>query len=240
MRWTLIELDQPIELTDCSCSWLYLSRPALPAKAPPWARPGEAGRRGWRSRRRTWRRERGRARGDGQHLTEAIEASGIAAAQLARDIEVPPNQVTGILHGTHCITVDTALRLGRYFDNSAAFWMNLQQICDLRRAEQEMGDGLSRIPTRRGGTAGGRRTTSGGSRLSVLSGDGRGALVVTEANDGEEETRHPDGAAGVVETPAVVEASFLEARASKCAGRSAGRDEIARVVEACREAQVAV
>jgi antitoxin HigA-1 len=98
----------------------------------------------------------------GQHLAEAIEASGITAAQLARDIEVPPNRVTGILHGTRGITADTALRLGRYFDISAGFWMNLQQIYDLRRAEQEIGDGLSRIPTRRGGTGGGRRTTGGG------------------------------------------------------------------------------
>ncbi|HVC61939.1 MAG TPA: HigA family addiction module antitoxin [Acetobacteraceae bacterium] len=101
----------------------------------------------------------------GQHLAEAIEASGITAAQLARDIEVPPNRVTAILHGTRGITADTALRLGRYFDISAAFWMNLQQVCDLRRAEQEIGDGLSRIPTRRGGRGGAaarRRTTGGG------------------------------------------------------------------------------
>jgi addiction module HigA family antidote len=98
----------------------------------------------------------------GEHLAEAIEASGVTAAQVARDIEVPPNRITGILHGTRGITADTALRLGRYFDISAAFWMNLQQIYDLRRAEQEIGDGLSRIPTRRSereGVAGSRRTT---------------------------------------------------------------------------------
>ncbi|MGA3400671.1 MAG: HigA family addiction module antitoxin [Acetobacteraceae bacterium] len=104
----------------------------------------------------------------GEHLAEAIEVSGITAAQLARDIEVPPNRITGILHGTRGITADTALRLGRYFDISAAFWMNLQQIYNLRRAEQEIGDGLSRIPTRRGdrsGTAGRRRTTGGGKSI---------------------------------------------------------------------------
>jgi antitoxin HigA-1 len=99
----------------------------------------------------------------GEHLAEAIEASGITAAELARDIEVPLNRITGILHGTRGITADTALRLGRYFDISAAFWMNLQQMYDLRRAEQEIGDGLSRIPTRRGGRSGvaGRRRTTG-------------------------------------------------------------------------------
>jgi antitoxin HigA-1 len=104
----------------------------------------------------------------GQHLAEAIEASGITAAQLARDIEVPPNRITGILHGTRGITADTALRLGRYFDLSAAFWMNLQQIYDLRRAEQDIGDGLMRIPTRRGGgsrVAGSRRAAGGGKAI---------------------------------------------------------------------------
>jgi antitoxin HigA-1 len=90
----------------------------------------------------------------GEHLAEAIEAIGSTAAQLARDIGVPPNRVTGILHGRRGITADAALRLERYFGTSAAFWMNLQQIYDLRRAEQSLGDSLSRIRSRgAGGTA---------------------------------------------------------------------------------------
>lgn len=44
--------------------------------------------------------------------------------------------ITGIVNGTQGITADTALQLDRYFGTSAAFWMNLQQIYDLRRAEQ--------------------------------------------------------------------------------------------------------
>ena len=86
----------------------------------------------------------------GEHLADAIEGMGITAARLARDIDVPPNRITGILHGTRGITADTALRLGRYLGMSAAFWMNLQQLYDLRRAEQEIGDGLARIAVRRG------------------------------------------------------------------------------------------
>ena len=82
----------------------------------------------------------------GEHLAEAIEAMGITAAQLARDIKVPANRVTGILHFTRAITADTALRLGRYFGTSAEFWMNLQQIYELRRAERELGDGIKSIP----------------------------------------------------------------------------------------------
>ena len=84
----------------------------------------------------------------GEHLAEAITGVGITATQLARDIDVPPNRITGILHGTRAITADTALRLGRYFGTTATFWMNLQQIYDLRRAERELGDGLSRIRPR--------------------------------------------------------------------------------------------
>jgi antitoxin HigA-1 len=105
----------------------------------------------------------------GEHLAEAIAAIGGTAAQLARDIGVPPNRLTGILHGTRGVTADTALRLERYFGTSAAFWMNLQQIYDLRRAEQALGDSLSGIrshaaggtakssrPAKRGAGAGGR------------------------------------------------------------------------------------
>lgn len=103
----------------------------------------------------------------GEHLAEAIAAISTTAAQLARDIDVPPNRIAGILHGTRGITADTALRLGRYFGTTAAFWMNLQQIYDLRRAAQEIGDRLVRIPAlqrNRGAvSAPGRARTTGGS-----------------------------------------------------------------------------
>lgn len=82
-------------------------------------------------------------------MTEAIEALSITAAQLARDIKVPANRVTGILHFTRAITADTPLRLGRYFGTSPEFWTNLQQICELRRAEQELGDDIKSIPRRK-------------------------------------------------------------------------------------------
>ncbi|MEO9191870.1 MAG: HigA family addiction module antitoxin [Acetobacteraceae bacterium] len=86
----------------------------------------------------------------GEHLADAIEGLGITAADLAREINVPPNRITGILHGTRGITADTALRLGRFFGTSAAFWLNLQQFYDVRLAEQEIGPELSRIRPRPG------------------------------------------------------------------------------------------
>ena len=81
----------------------------------------------------------------GEHLADAIESMGITAAQLARDIHVPANRVTGILHGLRSITADTALRLGRYFGTSAVFWMNLQQMYELRLAEKQIGKKIGAI-----------------------------------------------------------------------------------------------
>jgi len=80
----------------------------------------------------------------GEHLADAIAAMGITAAQLARDIQVPANRVTSILHGMRAITADTALRLSRYFDTSPEFWMNLQQLYELRLAEKEIGQGINK------------------------------------------------------------------------------------------------
>ena len=82
----------------------------------------------------------------GEHLADALDALGVTPAALARAIRVPSNRVTGILHGRRAITADTALRLGRYFNTSANFWMNLQQLYELRLAENEIGDVIKSIP----------------------------------------------------------------------------------------------
>ncbi len=81
----------------------------------------------------------------GEHLTDALESLGVSPAELARALHVPANRVTGILHGRRAVTADTALRLGRYFGTSAAFWMNLQQLYELRIAESEIGNEIKTI-----------------------------------------------------------------------------------------------
>jgi antitoxin HigA-1 len=85
----------------------------------------------------------------GEHLAEAIAAMGITAARLARDLQMLANRITGILHGDRAIAADTALWLGRYFGTSPEFWMNLQQLYELRRAAEQIGTGIDAIP--RGG-----------------------------------------------------------------------------------------
>jgi addiction module HigA family antidote len=56
---------------------------------------------------------------------------GLSARALARDLRVPANRITGILHGERAITAETAVLLSERFDTSPEFWMNLQSAFDL-------------------------------------------------------------------------------------------------------------
>jgi antitoxin HigA-1 len=86
----------------------------------------------------------------GEHLAEELRELGITAAELSRQIDVPVNRITGILHGQRGITADTALRLGHWFGSSPQFWMNLQQLYELRLAENEVGARIATLPRRAG------------------------------------------------------------------------------------------
>ncbi len=55
----------------------------------------------------------------------------ISAYRLAKDIEIPQTRISEILKGNRRITADTALRLSRYFGNSAKFWLGLQDDFDI-------------------------------------------------------------------------------------------------------------
>ena len=82
----------------------------------------------------------------GEHLAEQLEALGMSAAALARQLKVPTNRITHILNGQRAITADTALRLGHFFGTSAEFWLNLQKIYELRVAEREVGADIRTLP----------------------------------------------------------------------------------------------
>jgi addiction module HigA family antidote len=88
----------------------------------------------------------------GEHLAEELRGLGIAASELARQIEVPVNRITAIINGQRSITADTALRLGHWFGTSPEFWLNLQTLYELRLAQREAGETigkLSRLADRR-------------------------------------------------------------------------------------------
>jgi addiction module HigA family antidote len=72
----------------------------------------------------------------GEHVAAELDALGMSAAELARQLEVPTNRMTEILDGRRSVTGDTALRLGHFFGTSTEFWLNLQSLYELRLAEQ--------------------------------------------------------------------------------------------------------
>jgi addiction module HigA family antidote len=86
----------------------------------------------------------------GDHLAEELTALDMSAAELARQLRVPTNRVTGILNGQRAITGDTALRLGHFFGTSPDFWLNLQSLYELRLAEQRAGKAIRALPKLKG------------------------------------------------------------------------------------------
>jgi addiction module HigA family antidote len=82
----------------------------------------------------------------GEHLAEELQALDMSAAELARKLGVPTNRVTQILNGTRSITGDTALRLAHFFGTSAQFWLNLQNLYDLRLAQKKAGKSVKALP----------------------------------------------------------------------------------------------
>jgi addiction module HigA family antidote len=83
----------------------------------------------------------------GEHLAEELAALEMSAAAFARQLHVPTNRITGILNGRRSITGDTALRMAHFFGTSAAFWLNLQTLYDLRLAERKAGKSIRSLPT---------------------------------------------------------------------------------------------
>ena len=82
----------------------------------------------------------------GEHLAEELNELKMSAAELARQIDVPTNRITQILNGARAITGDTALRLAHFFNTSAEFWLNLQSLYELRRAQQKAGKAIKSLP----------------------------------------------------------------------------------------------
>ena len=81
----------------------------------------------------------------GETLREDLDALGMSAAELARQIKVPVNRITEILNGRRAVTGDTALRLGHFFGTTGEFWLNLQKLYELRCAQQKHGDTIARL-----------------------------------------------------------------------------------------------
>ena len=75
----------------------------------------------------------------GEVLRDELDALGLSASACAAALDVPANRISTILAGKRAVTADTALRLGRFFGTSAKFWLNLQDLHDLKLAAAKSG-----------------------------------------------------------------------------------------------------
>lgn len=75
---------------------------------------------------------------------EFLKPLDITQYRLAKGLHVPPRRINEIVLGKRAVSADTALRLGRFFGNSARFWLNLQISYDLAIELDRLGTKLDR------------------------------------------------------------------------------------------------
>jgi antitoxin HigA-1 len=76
---------------------------------------------------------------------EFIEPYNITAYKLAKDINVPTSRILEIIHGKRRISVQTGLKLARYFGTSDKYFVNLQADVDVREEKQKHWQALEEI-----------------------------------------------------------------------------------------------
>jgi addiction module HigA family antidote len=67
---------------------------------------------------------------------EFLEPLEISAYRLSKDLNIPQTRVSQIVKGNRRITADTALRLSKYFGNSAKFWLGIQDDYDIEEEKE--------------------------------------------------------------------------------------------------------
>jgi addiction module HigA family antidote len=86
-------------------------------------------------------------------LEEFLGPLSISAYRLSKDLNIPQTRVSQILKRKRRITADTALRLSKYFGNSATFWLGLQNDYDLEEQQHALSKELAQIITLNTNTA---------------------------------------------------------------------------------------
>ena len=76
---------------------------------------------------------------------EFLEPFGITAYRLSKDLKIPQTRISEIIKGNRRITADTALRLSKYFGNSAKFWLGLQNDYDIEEGKENKEHELNEI-----------------------------------------------------------------------------------------------
>ena len=77
-------------------------------------------------------------------LEDFMKPLGLTQYRLAHDIGVTPIRISQIVNGQRAISVDTAMRLARYFGTSAAVWLRMQVRYDLEVAQDHLSDRINR------------------------------------------------------------------------------------------------
>lgn len=78
-------------------------------------------------------------------LEEFLIPLGLTQRELADRIHVPYQRINDIINGRRGITPSTALRLAKFFDMSADFWLNVQHRWDLYFAQKKESPQLEQI-----------------------------------------------------------------------------------------------
>lgn len=76
-------------------------------------------------------------------LEDFMKPLGLSQYRVAKDIGVTPIRISQIVHGKRAITVDTAMRLARYFGTSAEVWVRMQARYDLEVAQAAYGERIA-------------------------------------------------------------------------------------------------
>ncbi|MEA3351906.1 MAG: HigA family addiction module antitoxin [Chloroflexota bacterium] len=76
-------------------------------------------------------------------MEDFMKPLGLSQYRLAKDIGVTPIRISQIVNAKRSVTVDTAMRLARYFGTSALVWLRLQVRYDLEVAEEELSNRIN-------------------------------------------------------------------------------------------------
>jgi antitoxin HigA-1 len=79
----------------------------------------------------------------GRVLRRELETRKLSANALAIALRTPSGRITDILNGKRGVSPEIAMRLARYFGNSARLWLNLQTAYELGVAEAELGERIA-------------------------------------------------------------------------------------------------
>lgn len=78
---------------------------------------------------------------------EFLSPMNVSAYRLAKEINVPETRISEIIRGKRSITANTAIRFSKFFGTTAEFWLNLQNLYDLEKEENNHASEFEKIKT---------------------------------------------------------------------------------------------